>query len=1089
MSEDPTKMDHRRELLATLLHERGRGAPRLHTLSHGQRALWLLDRFSPGDTSQHIAFAFSGRGEVDFDALRRAFTTLVARHGSLRTTFELQERAPVQRVSTEGSVDLAEVDAPTLTSDGLHAMLRAETRRAFDLKHGPLVRARLIHTAPSMHVLLLVVHHLICDGWSIWILLDELRQCYLSEIIGAKPALPAQPRTYLDFVRWQAAMLESATGEGHREYWRDELAGVSTILELPRSACIGQSGAASIPAALDEPLSNAVRRFAQRTGTTPYMVLLAAFQVLLSRLTGQFDFLVGSPFLGRPQGEFDGVIGFFANVLPLRADLREDVSFERFLVEQVRARVLGAIEHQDFPFPSLVQLVGGPRELDRSPLVQVMFAFQKPQRKLDGGSLLLEPIPILQREGPFDLVLELADGQDVLRGTWKYRTDRVDTELVEQLSSTLGTVLRAALDAPESGVRAIPLLDRRERAIVLDDWAPGPVIASTGRTVSDMFLAQARATPQAVALASDGREMQYRQLLRSVLDLASRLRDRGIGPESRVAVLAERSFELIVGALAVLEAGGIYIPLDPSYPPARLESLFRDANPDLTLAQPQLADRITGPTMALSLEGRPIEQAPGNRRPAPHDAAYCIYTSGSTGRPNGVVIEHRSLANLVEALAEVFQVAEGTRVLQFASPCFDASISEIFVTLCHGGTLCLPPPGSILAGPELVRWVERERISLIKLPPSVWATLPQAPLPDLRTAMAGGEICSVEIVSRWAPGRRFINVYGPTEATVCAAVGPCIPDESPVSVGRPIAGLRAYVLDAGGELAPAGVPGELIISGAGVARGYWNRPEKTAERFLPDRFAPGSDIRMYRTGDRARWLRDGRLEILGRVDRQLKVRGHRVEPGEIEVALRKHPAIAEAVASALPDGPSSRLGGWYVLRPGSSASGTELHRHLSELLPSWMVPVSLIEVAAMPRTPHGKLDLRRLSSLARPSGRRREPVGGTERLIVEIWKEILKVDSLDPDRTFLEQGGDSLLLVAVHMRLQETLDREIPAAALFRHPTSESLAAWLDGDARDATEDGRARAAARLSHRPIQSDTSLARIGHRRSLGSGENDA
>jgi amino acid adenylation domain-containing protein len=637
-------------------------------------------------------------------------------------------------------------------------------------------------------------------------------------------------------------------------------------------------------------------------------------------------------------------------------------------------------------------------------------------------------------------------------------------------------VLAQVLADPSRSLRSVRLLGEREQRTLIDEYSTGPVVSARA-CVADRFLAQAERAPDAVALSRNGHIMSYRELRARVLELAGRLRRHGIGAELRVAIFAHRSFELIVGILGALEAGATYVPIDPSDPVERIAFLLDDAAPALVLVQAGLNCPAAVPALALDT-CVPVDDArhePVQRRPGPRDAAYLIYTSGSTGAPRGVLVEHGSLANLVSAQAEAFRAAVGTRVLQFASPSFDASVSEIFVALCHGATLCLASHDELLPGPALIGLLERERIHVLKMPPSALAALPEAPLPDLTTIMAAGECCPEEIVARWSTGRTFVNVYGPTETTVCAALGPCVSGDGTPTVGRPLANVRLYVLDAAGELAPVGVTGELHIAGAGVARGYWNRPDVTAERFLPDRFA-GAPARMYRTGDLARWRLDGRLEILGRRDRQLKVRGYRIEPAEIESVLLAHPAVAEAVVGALP-GPGGhlRLIGWCVLRPDGSATPAELRAHLCRALPSWMAPALLIAVPRIPRTPHGKVDLRALpADLPRGEIHERD-LGEVERAILETWSDALGA-SADPALTFFEQGGDSLLLVIAHERLQRRLGRHIAIADLLRFPSAPALAAWLELGAEPTPAP---RADVRATRRAGQAQLRRTRTSHR----------
>ncbi len=797
------------------------------------------------------------------------------------------------------------------------------------------------------------------------------------------------------------------------------------------------------------------------------MTLEAAFALLLSRYAGQDEVLVGTPVAGRHLPDVEPLVGLFVNTLVLRHDLSGQPGF-REILGRVRRTALEAYQHESLPFELLVEALQPVRSLSHSPLFQVMFTLER----LAGDPLSLEgiraePVPIALPTAKYDLTLNVLDGPAGSSGRWTYRTDLFDEATIARMAEEFEALLAHVVADADRPVAAIPWCTVAEGHAAVDEEAGRSDITADWVCAHELFAAQVHRTPEAEAVVCGDERLTYRELDRRAGRMARRLRDRGVGPEVLVGLCVERSCDAVAAALGILKAGGAYVPLDPSYPRDRLRFMIEDARLHLLLAEdglrPDLADGV--PVVGLSallnaeVEGDADDPAGAAVRVEPEQAAYCIYTSGSTGTPKGVLVEHRGIPNLATEQIALFAVAPGDRVLQFAPLSFDASVSEIFTALLSGACLVVPARGEVPAGADLAALLQAHRVTVVTLPPSVLATLPEVDLPDLKTLVVAGEACPAELVARWAPGRRFVNAYGPTEATVCATAATldaaAATGGGPLSIGRPIANVQVAIVDGGLQAVPAGVPGELCIGGAGLARGYLHRPGLTAARFIPNPFGSG---RLYRTGDLARRLPDGSIEYLGRLDHQVKVRGFRIETGEVEAAILDHPAVREAVvvADGSAGGAAQRLIACVTLREGGAAGAPAvLREHLSARLPGYMVPAAIVVLDAMPVTPAGKIDRRALP----PAGEARrvdadgyvEPRDPVERRLAAIWQEVLGLHAVGIRDSFFELGGHSLLAVPMMARIDQELGCHLPLATLFRYPTIEALAPHVrSGDAQAA---------------------------------------
>ncbi|HEY0133737.1 MAG TPA: amino acid adenylation domain-containing protein, partial [Nannocystis sp.] len=863
-------------------------------LSSAQERLWFLHKMAPGSVSYHCPYFFRVGGPLDVAALQRAFDGLFARHEVLRTTFHEAGGRPLQVISRTGTITLERIDLTLLAPDDRAAQLRScldrEGLRPFDLERGPLLRAGLVRVTETEHVLWLNMHHIILDGWSMDVLLRELAALYTGDRSLPEPALQ-----YADYAIWERARSERDLSQAVA-WWRAKLAGAPALLALPGDRPrppVPSSRGGSVRFHLEKSQGEALRALGVKRGLTLAMVMFAGYVALLHRYTGEHDLVIGIPTSGRDRVELEPLIGLFVNTLPVRVDLSGDPSFLE-LLDQVRAVCLEAYDHDNVPFDRLVQELAPQRSIGHNPLVQIGFAPQPAgERDLRLAGLEVEALEIDAAKTVFDLALYTWEDSASITGLLEYSVDLFDRETIDRMRDHLVALLCGAVAEPDRKVSSIALapVDKAgPRA------ATGPVAHELMHTLFEQHAAR---NPGHPAIVLGDARMSHAMLDERADLLARHLRARGVGAETLVALSVERSFDLIVGVLAILKAGGAFVPLDPEYPADRLAFMLEDSAAPVVLTQAKLADNFKQHRCVIRLDAdwAEIARAPG---PVPRDvarpdnAAYVIYTSGSTGRPKGVVVEHRNAVNLAHAQRAMYGLTAASVVLQFASLSFDAFVSELLSAWAVGATLCLLPPGLAVPGREFTDILRRQQVSLFALPPSLLAVLPVESLPALTHVVSGGEPCSAEVVDRWAPGRTFLNVYGPTEATVCASFARCQPGAGVPPIGGPLANVQLYVLDAGGHPAPVGVPGELYIGGAGVARGYLNRPELTHERFVADPFVGEAGARMYRTGDRVRVRGDGQLEFLGRLDQQIKLRGFRVELGEVEAALRAHPGVQDA---------------------------------------------------------------------------------------------------------------------------------------------------------------------------------------------------
>jgi amino acid adenylation domain-containing protein len=1052
----------------------------LHPLSYGQRALWFMQQLAPEGAAYNFVHAARILTELDIAAFRQASQELVNRHPALRTTFLVRDGEPVQRVHDHMEVYFQAEDASTWDEARLNDRLAEEVYRPFDLTRGPLVRIFLFTRSAREHIALLAMHHIVTDLWSLAIILSELGVLYTAAKAGVPAALKPPATLYSDYVRRQAAGLAGPEGERLWAYWQRQLAGELPVLDLPtdrpRPPVQTDRGAAET-LRFGAELTRGLKSLAKAHRATLYMALLAAFQALLHRYTGQEDILIASPIAGRDR-EAASLVGYFVNPLVLRADLSGNPTFAA-LLDQVRRTALEAFEHSAYPFPLLVERLQPVRDPSRPPLAQVVFAWQQTTRlissqamtsfalgernggRLELGKLQFESMALEHRVVPFELMLLAAEADEELVATVEYNADLFDATTIRRLLTAFQTLLAGILADPTQRVSALPLLTEQELRQELVEWNDTQTEYPHEQCLHHWFEEVVERNPLATALICGAEQLSYQQLNERANRLAHHLIKQGIGPEAVVGLCLERSIDMVVALLGVLKAGGAFLPLDPAYPAERLAFMITDSRVSILLTQHSLREHLSAPhsrLICLDREGEVLaSESLSNppRRARPENLAYLIYTSGSTGQPKGAMLHHRGVCNLAAAQQQAFGLQASDRTLQFSSLSFDASVWEVVMALLSGGALVLASREVLASGPGLLEVLRRQAITTLTLPPSMLALLPEEPLPALQTLITAGEQCSGELVARWSPGRRYFNAYGPTETTVCASMHRCTGSDLPgPPIGRPIANFQLYVLDAHLQPVPVGVAGELYIGGAGVARGYFNRPHLTAERFIPHPFSSEAGARLYKSGDLVRYRPDGNLEYLGRLDQQVKVRGFRIELGEIEAVLAEQPGVREAVVVAREDGAGERrLVAYLVAEPGASLGLSELRHSLRERLPDYMIPSAFVSLEALPLTPNGKVDRQALPA---PDRVRPEleanyvmPCNEMEQAIAAVWQQVLGLERVGVNDNFFDLGGHSLKLAKVHDQLQAIFNRDVPMVEMFKYPTVGALAEYLSQEHRE----------------------------------------
>jgi amino acid adenylation domain-containing protein len=1035
-------------------------------LSFAQQRLWFLTQFEGASEAYHIPLGLRLKGELNREALTRALGRIVERHESLRTTFARVDGRPVQVIGEpEKGLQLREHDLSGRSSaeEELAALAKREATESFDLESGPLVRGRLIRMGETDHALLLTMHHIVSDGWSVGVLAEEMSALYGAYVRGEEDNLPPHPIQYADYAEWQRESLSGEVWTRQAEYWKRALLGAPGLLELPadrpRPAEQDYTGG-TVGIELGEGLTRELKALSQRHGTTLYMTLMAGWGALLSRLSRQEEVVVGTPVANRTRKEIEGLIGFFVNTLALRIDAGGSPTVVE-LLERVKARVLEAQENQDIPFEQVVEITQPARSLSHSPVFQSMFTWQNtPEGALALPGLEVTPMPAVQLASTFDVTLSLQEERDGIAGWAEYATALFDRSTIERYLGYWKRLLEGMVANEQALVDRLPLLNEIERRQVVEEWNATETEYPREKCIHELFEEHAAKNPDAIAVVSGNQRISYSELNERANRLANHLRALGVASDSRVGVCFERSIKMMVALLATLKAGGAYVPLDPSYPAERMAFMLEDSAPDVVLthdaAMPALeahSDRFR----VLNLDsnaGQWANHSSKNPKRAgaglqPENLAYLIYTSGSTGQPKGVMVTHRGLVNSTVARMRYYN-APVTNFMLVSPFTFDSSVAGIFGTLCQGGTLILAPHNFQQDFDLFTDSLAMNQVSHLLCIPSLWeALLEQSSrfdLSSLRAVIVAGESCSRGLVndhSLLLPDVALYNEYGPTEVTVWSTVEECTvasPDD-PILIGRAIQNTQARVLDDYLEPVPPGTTGEIYLGGEGVARGYLNRADLTAEKFVPDSFSSTPGARFYRAGDLGRWTADGRIEFLGRTDHQIKIRGFRVELGEIETALAAYAGVSKAVVVARDDeNGGKRLVAYYT---GEKAEAESLRSHLSSALPPHMLPSAFVHLESLPLLSNGKLDR---NALPAPDGESyvtrgyQPPIGETEIRLARIWSDLLKVDRVGRLDNFFELGGHSLLASMLIVRIKQDIGVDIGLADVFNLPELASLA-------------------------------------------------
>ncbi len=1047
--------------------------------SFGQQRLWFLNQLGPTSSFYNIPLVARIKGPLKANVLSRAVNAIVDRHEVLRTTFAAEDGQLLQLIAPEAQLTLPITDltkTPEDERDTIAAGLaKAEAEAPFDLVRGPLLRVSLIKLSQDEHLLLLTMHHICSDGWSMGIFLNELTQLYQAFLVGQSSPLPSPLVQYADFAQWQRELLKGEFLEKQLSYWRKQLAGAPEVLALPADrprspvqTFRGDRRSLELPEELRAQLSD----LSQREGVTMFMTLLAAFQTLLYRYTGREDIVIGSPSANRNRSEIENLIGFFVNTLVLRVNFAGNPSFLE-LLKRVREVAVGAYAHQDVPFDRLVEELNPERSLSYGPLVQVLFAFEKSWNfGTRTGDLKIDWHEVERGTSKFDLALFVYEKPEGLSCLIEYDTDLFSADTIRRMLQHFQVLLEGIAKNPEQRVGELPLLTETE--FVQLTAGGGNVQPGSLQQVAclhESFERQVERTPERMAVSFETEQLTYQELNQRANQLARHLRKQGVGPDVVVALCLERSLDLIVGVLGILKAGGAYLPLDPAYPPDRLSFMLKDAEARVLLASEDLVERIASPDVPVFLIDRDwrtiAHESKENleNKCVAENLAYVIYTSGSTGKSKGVLVTHENVARLFGITDSCFRFSHDDVWTLFHSIAFDFSVWEIWGALLYGGRLVIVPYWVSRSPEDFLELLHREGVTVLNQTPSAFRQLVRVATTSgkdnlaLRFIIFGGEALELKSLRPWfdrygdgAP--HLINMYGITETTVHVTYRPLkavdVDENTGSVIGNPLDDLRVYLLDQRRQLVPIGVPGEMYVGGAGVSRGYLERPDLTAERFVPDPVSRVPGARLYRSGDLARHLTNGDMEYLGRVDRQVKVRGFRIELGEIEAVLKQTPGVHECVVVANSDtSGETRLVAYLVLDPAQPSKTEELRRFAREKLADYMVPAFFIPLATIPLTPNGKINVKAL-----PLPEEADPVPGAafvaprseiEKKLAMMWGELLGREHVGISDNFFELGGNSILATQVVSRVRDTFQVRLSLRGFFEKPTVEALAEIIAG--------------------------------------------
>jgi amino acid adenylation domain-containing protein len=1052
-------------------------------LSYAQQRLWFLDKLEPNSPTYNVPGAIRISGRLNVAVIEKCLNEIVRRHEALRTSFTEVQGRPSQVVAPELKtkleiLDLSGFDVGEREGEAMRLAVE-EARRPFDITKAPLMRATLLRLSDDDSLLLLTLHHIVSDGWSVGVFLSELTTLYPAFSLGKPSPLAELPIQYGDYAVWQRQYLSGEILERQLSYWKQHLSRDVPTLQLPLDRPrppVRSSRGARQPMRLPKMLTAALDELSRREGATLFMALAATFNVLLYRYSGQDDILIGSPIANRNRLEVERLIGLFLNMIVLRTDLSGDPSYLE-LLGRVKGVTLEAFSHQDLPFERLVEELAVERDVNRTLLFQVMFVLQNaPTPPLNIQGLTLSLVDVDWGTAKFDLTLNLSRGKGGISGYIEYNTDLFEAPTIERMAVHFETLLTSAVDDPRQRISQLTLLSEAEREQLLVTWNDTKSGHGGHKCVHHLIEEQAERTPENIAVVFEQEQITYKQLNRRSNQLARYLQSLGVKPESRVGLYTEPSVETIVGLLAVLKAGGAYVPLDTVYPKDRLAMMLEDGQALVLLTQHRLASTLPdydGTVIYLDRDwDRIARHSPAeiSSKVSPENMAYLLYTSGSTGKPKGTMIEHRQLHNYIHAIVNRLAPPAGSGFAVVQPLTFDSCCTVLYPSLCTGGSAHLVSRERAIDPDALGEYFQRHRIKYLKITPSHLESLqagrhPEKVLPE-DWLVFGGETShwdQVQKIHSIAPTCNILNHYGPTETTV-GVLTYKVPKGAPrhhspsVPIGRPLPNIQAYLLDHGLQPVPTNVVGELHIGGGGLARGYLNRPDLTAERFIPNPFSNEPGSRLFKTGDLARHLPDGNVEFLGRIDHQVKIRGFRVEIGEIESVLENHPHVRNVAVVAREDAPGlKQLVAYVVPHFGHPLAIGELHDYLKTRLPGFMMPSAFVLLDKLPLTHNGKLDRRALPAPDQADLRSSQtiapPGSPIEKVLVDIWMQVLRIEAVGIHSNFFELGGHSLLVTQVASRISEAFHVDVPIIVMFEKPTIAELAAEVEKRILDRIEE------------------------------------
>lgn len=1024
-------------------------------LSFAQQRMWFLYQMDSQNPAYNECPAIRLTGNLNIDILEQSLNTIIQRHEILRTTFPMVEGKPIQKIAPFLKVNLLIVELKDLPIEKVEEIVAQELQKPFDLTQSPLLRFTLFDLGYEDYILVPVIHHIIIDGWSKGILFKELSSFYQALLSNSTASLPELTIQYADFAVWQRQWLQGEVLANQLNYWKKQLAAAPPLLELPTDKPrppIPSFRGSSICFKIDSDVTEKLKSLSQKSGVTLFMTLLATLNTLLFRYSSQKDILVGTPTANRNRQEIEPLIGFFVNTLVMRNSLEGNLSFLE-LLQQVRNGVLAAYANQDVPFEQVVDALQIERSLSYNPLFQVMFALQNtPLTALDLPGLRVKSMAVENVRVKFDLTLILEEIETepgtYLEGYWEYNGDLYTAERITRLIGHFQTLLKGIVTNPQQKVGELPLLTDPEKQQILVEWNQTQVPYGDHQCIHQLFEEQVAKNPDAVAVIYEQESLTYQQLNQKANQLAHYLQSLGIKTEELVGICVERSPLIIIGILGILKAGAAYLPLDPSYPPNRLIYMVEDSGVSVVLTQEKLANTLQlenlqkvyldqdWPIISQQSSDPPVSETQAK------NLAYVIYTSGSTGKPKGVLLAHKGVCNLATQQRKIFNIKAQSRVLQFASFSFDASVWEIFMALGSGATLVMGDSDSLLPGENLLNLLKKQKITVATLPPSALAVMPTDELPDLQSLIVAGESSSADLLKKWCQNRHVFNAYGPTESTVCTTIALIKDPQQKPPIGKPLGNFQVYILDPCLNPVPIGINGELYIGGEGLAKGYLGQPELTNSKFISNPFNDNPASRLYKTGDIVRYLADGNIDFMGRIDHQIKIRGFRIELGEIETVLSQHPQVQEGIVIAREDELGVKRLSAYVIPVTQQLTQQELRQFLQDKLPNYMIPAFLMLLDSFPMTPNGKVDRR---ALPIPEIDLHElenyiaPSTDTEKILIAIWQEILGLKKISINDNFFELGGDSILGIQIIAKANQA-GLQITPKQLFSHQTIAQLA-------------------------------------------------